>query len=72
MSPRTKWLLLARISENGHIKLWATNYVGSNTRPQKGSINIVNGVYQTTKTGGSFDEEYARKWLLNKLGLTSN
>jgi hypothetical protein len=72
MSPRTKWLLLARISEDGHIKLWANNYVGANTRPQKGSPNIIHGVYQTTKTGGSFDEPYARKWLLDKLGLNEH
>ena len=72
MSPKTKWLLLARIQEDGHIKLWANRYVGANTRPPKGSINIINGVYQTTKTGGSFDEPYARKWLLDKLGLNEH
>ena len=72
MSPRTKWVLLARISEKGHVKLWATNYVGPNTRPQKGSINVINGVYQTEKTGGTFDEPYARQWLLDKLGLNKH
>lgn len=70
MNPRGQgWLLTARIFEDGYIKLYPQRYVGGAARPQKGSPFIINGVYQTRKTGGDFNEPAVRKWLHDKLGF---
>jgi hypothetical protein len=45
------------------------HYAGRFVKPEKGSTYVVNGVYQHNKTKGTFDEQSARKWLLDKLGL---
>lgn len=63
------WLLTARIFEDGYIKLYPQRYIGGAARPQKGSPFIINGVYQTRKTGGDFNEPAVRKWLHEKLGF---
>lgn len=67
-----KFMVTAKIFQDGHIKVYARNYVGAFAHPQKGSEYVVNGVYQSTKTGGKFDENAARKWLRETLGLSEH
>lgn len=64
-----KSLIVLHINQHGHVFVGMNHYVGPALRPQAGSTNILNGVYETRKTGGTFDEQSARKWLCDKLGI---